>query len=226
MKNIYKGMYSKDVLHLTLNPRIKSMLAMIDSLRLRNKNILDIGCYDGTLLGQIKNKKNNFYGVEASDYGVRECKKKGIKTKSFFCDDKTRLPFEDNFFDLVVCGEIIEHVYDTDFFLDNISKVLKMNGKLILSTPNIASLGRRIMLLMGINPIIEVSPNKPESSGHIRYFTFETIQELLVERGFVIEKIKSDVVNFSASGKANVKFIAKIFPRLGQSIIILARKNN
>ena len=224
MKNIYKNLYDKDVLQLSKNPRVKIMLDMINGLRLRNKKILDIGCYDGTLLSQIKNKKNLFHGIEANDYCVKQCKKKGIKVKNFFFDDKTSFPYVDNFFDLIIIGEIIEHVYDTDFFLRDIHRILSRNGRLILSTPNIASFGRRIMLLLGINPILETSPNEAKSSGHIRYFTFETITTLLNKNGFIIEEIKSDIVNLSSSGKTYSKFITKIFPKIGQSIIISAKK--
>lgn len=224
MKNIYKSLYSKDILQLATNQRIKVMLKIVDDLNLQSKKILDIGCYDGTFLSQLKNRKNHFFGIEASDYGVRKCEEKDIIVKQFLFDDKANIPFEDNFFDLIVIGEIIEHIYDTDFFLNEIFRMLKKKGSLVISTPNIASFGRRIMLLFGINPIIEVSPNEPDSSGHIRYFTHETIKKLLGKRGFKIEKIESDAINISPSGKINLKYFAKLFPRLGQSIIILANK--
>src|SRR3989339_802639 len=116
----------------------------------------------------------NFYGIEASDWGVRESRKGDIDVKQFFFDDKASLPYEDNFFDIVIAGEIIEHIFDTDLFLAEIRRVLKSGGKLLISTPNIASLGRRLLLFFGGNPIIELSPNEPDSSGHIRYFSFKT----------------------------------------------------
>ncbi|MDO9464798.1 MAG: class I SAM-dependent methyltransferase [bacterium] len=200
------------------------MSNIVDSIKLENKNVLDIGCYDGAFLSLIKHRNNNFYGIEASDYGVKECIKKRINIKQIFFDDKTKIPFEDNFFDLIIAGEIIEHIYDTDFFLDEILRLLKPNAMLIISTPNIASLGRRLLLMLGISPIIELSLNKNTGSGHIRYFTFATLKDLLEKHFLKVLVKKSDVVNLSRDGKFKISFLAKIIPSFGQSIIYLCQK--
>lgn len=42
----------------------------------------------------------------------------------------------DNYFDFVLCFQVIEHIKDSDFLLKEIKRVLKDNGKLIISTPN------------------------------------------------------------------------------------------
>lgn len=224
MQDIYKGMYGSDKkLDLSQNPRVKIMSGIIDRLQLKNKNILDIGCYDGTLLSLIKNRDNNFYGVEASDYGTKESTRKGIKVTQFLFDDKAKIPFEDNFFDIIIAGEIIEHIFDTDFFLSEIKRILKKTGFFLISTPNVASLGRRLMLFLGRNPIIEVSPNEADSSGHIRYFTFKTLQNLLEKHNFKIIAFKSDVINLSFDGKIKLLSIPRLLFGLGQSIIYLCK---
>jgi len=223
MKNIYQKMYHTNrQLGLKTNKRIEIMADIINSLKLNRANILDIGCYDGTLLSLIKNKKNNLYGLDASDYAVEKCRRKKIKIKQFFLNGQEKIPFKSSFFDLIIVGEIIEHIYDTDFFLEEISRLLKPNGYLLISTPNIASLGRRLLLLLGISPLIEISPNQKNSSGHIRYFTFQTLRKLLEEHKFSVLLKKSDVVNFNSCGSINSKILSQTFPSLGQSIIYLA----
>lgn len=207
---------------LAKNPRIKIMLKIIDSLNLRNKNILDIGCSDGYLLSQITNCANNFYGLEASDYGVAECLKKNIKVQNFFWDDQKALPYEDNFFDLVVAGELIEHIFDTDYFLQEIKRVLKDNGYFLITTPNLASLGRRLYLFFGRNPLMETSLNN--SCGHIRYFTFASLKNLLTNNGFKVMTSCSDLVNFSQHGRYKSRLLAKLAPTIGQSIIVGCHK--
>jgi 2-polyprenyl-3-methyl-5-hydroxy-6-metoxy-1,4-benzoquinol methylase len=223
-KNIYKNLYDslKNSGDLGESPRIKIMLSLIDGLNLTEKNILDIGCHDGTLLSLVKNRNNNFFGLDASGWAVEEARRKNIDVRQFFFDDAIRLPHEDGFFDLVVAGEIIEHIFDTDFFLSEIRRVLKPEGRLLISTPNVASLGRRLLLLLGRNPHFEISPNEPESAGHIRYFTFETLGRILAKHRFKILRTKSDCVNFSGNGKRRSKKLAGIFPKLGASIICLA----
>jgi len=225
MKNIYSTFYNSGKrLNLVGNPRINVMLDIVNNLNLRNKNILDIGCYDGTFLSLIKNRNNNFYGIEASEYGVKTALKKGINIKKFFFNDVDKIPLKSEFFDLVVVGEIIEHIYDTDFFLQEIYRLLKKDGFLLISTPNIASFGRRLMLLFGINPIIENSPNETDSSGHIRYFTFRTLKVLLNKQGFRVLLRSSDVVNFCSNGKFKSGLLATMFPEFGQSLIFLVSK--
>lgn len=225
-KNIYTTLYNQEERNydLTSSPRIKKMIDIINRLDPKEKKILDVGCYDGTLLGMIKNKNNELFGLEASEYGVIKCLEKGIRVTSFFFDDVQNLPYEDKYFDIVLAGEIIEHIYDTDFFLAEIARVLKPGGYLLLSTPNVASLGRRIMLALGKNPIIEVTPNEKDSSGHIRYFIMKTLEGLLTKHDFkTIIKI-SDTVNFSLSGRLRSSYLAKIMPSIGSSLIILSRK--
>jgi 2-polyprenyl-3-methyl-5-hydroxy-6-metoxy-1,4-benzoquinol methylase len=224
MKNIYKRKYcSNNDLSLIKNPRIKIMAKITNNLSLKNKKILDIGCYDGTFLSLINNE-NELYGIEASDYGCNKSKKRGINVLQFFFNDEDRISFNDNFFDLIIAGEIIEHIYDTDFFLEEIYRLLKPGGCFLISTPNIASLGRRLMLLVGIAPILEISPNRSDSSGHIRYFTFKTLENFLQEHKFKLIDTKSDIVNFSNDGKFRSYFLAKIFPGIGQSLILLTNK--
>lgn len=206
------------------NSRIKVMLNIINNLDIKRQKILDIGCFDGTLLSMIKNRNNQFYGIDANDYAVRQTRKKGIRVKQFFFDDVTKIPFADKFFDLVTAGEIIEHIYDTDFFLEELKRMLIPDGYLLISTPNIASLGRRILLLLGINPIIEISPNEIDSPGHIRYFTFKTMRWLLEKHGFKILMTRSDVLNLTSNGSINSLLIPKLIPTIGQSIICLCQK--
>lgn len=209
----------------SINPRVKIMLKIIHDLKLRKKNVLDIGCHDGTLLIHI-NKNNSVHGIEASDYGVKTCRKKGIRMKQMFIEDTSVLPYKNRFFDLVIMGEVIEHMFDTDHLLEEISRILKPGGKLLITTPNIASFGRRLLLLVGKNPLMELSPNEPQSTGHIRYFTFTIMESLLKKHGFRIVKKLSDVVNFSNDGKHRSDLFAKLIPSLGQSIIMLCEKSN
>ncbi len=227
MKNIYKDMYeTRQKLDLIENCRVKIMLEMINELHLTGKNILDIGCFDGTLLSLVTNRNNKFYGIDANDFAVRQARKKGIKVKQFFFDDVTKIPFADKFFHLIAAGEIIEHIYDTDFFLRELKRILKPGGYLLISTPNIASLGRRLLLLTGISPIIEISPNEIDSPGHIRYFTFKTLAGLLAKHGLKVLQTRSDVLNLSNDGRIRSIQIPKIFPSIGQSIICLCQKKS
>lgn len=207
------------------NPRIIEMLNLTKKLNLTDKKILDIGCHDGSFLNLLKKRTTKLYGLEASQAAVKVCLKNKISAKAYFFDDSTPMPYPDSSFDLIVAGEIIEHIYHTDLFLQEIHRLLKPHGHLLISTPNIASLGRRILLASGISPLLEDSLSKIGSAGHIRYFTFKSLDKLLSDNNFKAKVVKSDHINFDSSGKIKSKYLATLFPAFGQSIIGLYQKN-
>ncbi len=184
--------------------------------------LLDIGCYDGGVGLLLKNKfgkQCQIYGVDAADNSVKMALKNGIQAK--LCDVTKGISFESNMFDYVFAGEIIEHLYDTDFFLEEIKRVLKPNGILILTTPNFLSFGRRIYYLFGKGIFMESSFSLPDrAAGHIRYYTFNNLKELAKLHNFEPEMIFSDTVTFPWFRS---DLLAKIFPTMGQSIIAFLR---
>lgn len=128
-----------------------------------------------------------------------------------------------NYFDVVIAGEIIEHLLDTDKFLDNICRVLKPKGHLVLTTPNAASLGRRFLLLTGKNPYLETSFH-PLRGGHIRYFVKESLFILLKQHKFKVEYFTSDTVIFNYNQSLYSTKLAKLIPTIGKSLIVKAKK--
>lgn len=198
--------------------RISVVVSLIGS----GRAVLDIGCGDGTIGELMAKNGNTVCGVDISARAVSLASGRGIKAS--VCDiESENLPFPDSFFDIVVATEIIEHIFDTDSFLDKIKAVLKPHGQLILTTPNLASFGRRLFLLLGRNPLIEVAA-RPESAGHIRYFVKRALLDLLGENGFSVDYFGSDVIIFDVHGKVYSSFLAKLLPTLGSRLIVRAKK--
>lgn len=186
-----------------------------------NLKILDIGCWDGSYAIRYKKSTNTVYGVEASATAEKRAREKGVVTKyGNFMENKF---FDGMQFDVVVAGEIIEHVFDTDLFLQKIHGLLKPHGQLILTTPNVASLPRRILLLLGKNPLLDNRIVK-DTAGHIRYFTFKGVYELLKDNGFEVVKAESDILNFNNHGTLYSTLIPKLYKNFGKTILIVARK--
>jgi len=199
--------------------RIRAVLSLIDSCD-KAINVLDIGCYNGEIAKKIKEKigKNaNVYGIDVADNLSDEVRKRGINYK--VNDLNKGIDFENNKFDIVFSGEIIEHLYDTDFFISEVKRVLKPGGILIITTPNLLSLGRRLCYLFGIGIFMEASlvfPINPPVAGHIRFFTKKLLVDFMEFNNFELKKYVSDTVNFPMF-KCN--FLVKIFPFFGHSII-------
>src|SRR3989338_714848 len=110
--------------------------------------VLDVGCGKGKFLSYLTTKDKT--GFDISKTAIEALRKKGIKGK--YGDVQDALPFPSGSFDAVYCGEIIEHVLDTDFFLAECSRVLRKGGHLVITTPNFGSLRSAVEVLVGRQP--------------------------------------------------------------------------
>lgn len=118
------------------------------------ENLLDVGCWDGkTTLDAISHTHvKNIYGVEPIKEFAKKADDLGIKTKSFYID-REEWEFEDNKFDCINSCEVIEHLTNVDFFIEQASKKLKTGGYLITTTNNLASFHNIFSLLFGWAPM-------------------------------------------------------------------------
>lgn len=187
--------------------------------------ILDIGCNDGSEDRIYLKDGKTVYGVDISIEAVKRARKFGVRA-SVLDISRDELPFPPNTFDAVIAGEIIEHLIDTDNFLEKIYRILRPGGKLVITTPNLASLGRRLMLLLGKNPFIETSLKQfvggSAPVGHLRYFTVSTLENLLSANRFKVLKTTSDNLSL---GFISSSFLASILPSLGWRLITFAQKD-
>ena len=81
---------------------------------LKNKTILDFGCGDGALAYLLWKKGAKVYGVDNSEIAIKYAieKHKQHKTDCHFELTNYETVFEDNFFDFVICTDVIEHVLE------------------------------------------------------------------------------------------------------------------
>lgn len=196
--------------------RIRIALNLIGS----GHRVLDVGCYDGSIMARIEARGSEVVGIDLSAPALEIARARGLRVVEG--DLEKSLPFPDGAFSVVFAGEVLEHVYHVDGFVAEIRRVLEPHGALVLTTPNLASLGRRGLLLVGKDPYTNVSPF--EGAGHLRYFVRETLEAFLARRGFAIETLCSDVVHLTPSGRVRSRLLARAFPRLGRSLIVKARR--
>lgn len=204
--------------------KIDFFLRQLGDSKKDNLQILDIGCNDGELT-KLYESYGNVLGTDINKKAIEQCKKKGLNCLCISTDDLVRT--HKNSFDIVIAGDIIEHIFDTDAFLQSIYKLLKKDGILLLTTPNLASIGRRIMLLIGKNPFIEFSTKLPSEEinvGHIRYYTISNIEYQLKENRFNDIQIFGDRINV-LPGVYVPYTVAKFFPTLSRNFLICAKKS-
>jgi SAM-dependent methyltransferase len=113
----------------------------IFSLLEKNQNafFLDLGCDDGKSTLKIAETidTKNIYGVDIVDERIELAKENGVIVKKF--DLNYKFEFDDNYFDVIVADQIIEHLYNLDNFISEIYRILRPSGYVIVSTENASS---------------------------------------------------------------------------------------
>jgi methionine biosynthesis protein MetW len=149
------------------------------------KRLLDVGCGEGSFIIQVREKFEEVYGVDISDDAVELSLKNDITAKKANLNNEP-LPFPDNYFDAVVTLDVIEHVFDPVFFLDEVRRVLAPGGYTIISTPNIRKIQRIASLILGHFPRTSYDPVGFDG-GHLHFFTSKDLRQLLEQNGFRVE---------------------------------------
>jgi glycosyltransferase involved in cell wall biosynthesis/SAM-dependent methyltransferase len=124
--------------------------------------------------------------------------------ETFTCDiehfdaEKDCFPYADEYFSTVICGELIEHLFqDPMHLMGEVNRILKPGGHLVLTTPNVAALRGISAILLGYHPGFFHAYIKPaDGSGevdarHNREYTAREIHKLLENSGFAVTRLET-----------------------------------
>ncbi len=157
---------------------VNKLSEIIQKSKQKNLKILDVGCGDGFYERQIirqRIKNCQFYGVDISQKQLE--KTKNIFSKSHKLNiDNQKLPFKNNFFDTVILSEILEHLFNPKFAIQEAQRVLKKGGYLFLTAPNSGALQIRLSLFFTGKSLLI---NYPQNEQHIRFFNRSGIEKLV-----------------------------------------------
>jgi len=130
-KIVAKNRFNPGIIGIFTNPffiarrgLFKEIYSLSDQI---SGKVLDVGCGEKPYESLFKTKE--YIGLEYNNTENRAAKKADI-----FYDGKT-FPFKSSRFDSVVCNQVLEHVFESDDFLHEIHRILKPNGKLLLTVP-------------------------------------------------------------------------------------------
>ncbi|HUA20635.1 MAG TPA: methyltransferase domain-containing protein [Bryobacteraceae bacterium] len=165
------------------------------------KKILEIGCYmqitpalRGLLgYGEVRGAyMGNAGGWHRSAVTARDGEQFACRIDLFNCE-VDRYPYCDEFFDTIVCCEVLEHLQrDPMHMMSEINRVLKQHGTLVLTTPNAVSLRALKSVVVGTHPNLfskYIVPTLLPEARHAREYTPKELLRLFADCGFAIQHI-------------------------------------
>lgn len=183
-KNKFDDKWGKEVLY--------GSLVRSDIVNLFNKdknesiNVLDVGCGTGATLLYIKNlyKNANLYGIEIGKISSKIANAYANVINEDIEQVNLQLQYEENFFDYIILGDILEHLENPWKLLKNLKLYLKKDGYILASIPN-------IMHISVIREIINGSFTYQEAGildkTHLRFFTLSEIYKLFDTANLQVE---------------------------------------
>lgn len=159
---------------------------MINEKHDKDIHVLEIGCGLGSTLARIKYLYPNAYvqGVEISPQIASIAGK--IHNVMQGDIEKMEIPFENGNFDYIIFADVLEHLHEPGAVLKRIKPLLRAGGRIVCSIPNVMHLSVMNSL---INGHFDYQDSGILDKTHIRFFTWNSIVELLSESGFMVENV-------------------------------------
>lgn len=140
-----------------------------------NKDVLEIGCATGELLLMMANEGARVKGLEISSFAAAFARKRGLSVATGTVEDYVAGTY--NTFDVIMAFEVIEHVVSPTRFLENVAKLVRPNGLLILSTPNYTCADAFGDKWLGFTSSFE----------HLYFYTADVLKRLAFRSGFNLQ---------------------------------------
>jgi len=178
------------------NGSLKKMLDLIDE----GKNVIDFGCAAGYFSNLLKNKGCTVTGIEvnidAAKVAEKYCKKVIVADLDFTSVIDL---VEGEKFDIAVFGDVLEHLRNPWKVLAETRNILKDDGYVVASIPNIAHGSIRLALLQGR---FEYTECGILDNTHIRFFTRDTVGQLFEKSGYLARIVDRTKLDYLAESDA------------------------
>jgi methionine biosynthesis protein MetW len=154
------------------------------------RRCLDLGCGDGGTVGTWATRHScSYVGVDVSVTAVSLARARGLNAT--LIEDAASLPFDEDSFDVVVASEVFEHLFDPLAAVVEARRVLRRDGVLLVTVPNVAHWRVRadLALLGRWHPGgDDLSVAEPWRDPHLRFFTPRTLGAMLRRAGFDVRE--------------------------------------
>ena len=142
-------------------------------------SVLDVGCSDGAFAQQVMAHGHRVDGTDVEAHS-------GVERLASFHRSDLNLGLPTGLaeqYDVIVAGDVAEHVMDSDALLRQLHGRLAPEGELLISVPNISHWYPRTRIAAGF---FDYDDRGPLDRGHLRFFTRRTFERALRDAGFVV----------------------------------------
>jgi methionine biosynthesis protein MetW len=186
------------------HPVVRARNELVLSLLTPGARCLDVGCGSGGFAPLLATRFRQVSGVDLSHQLARQARSRGMLAVAADVDEGD-LPFTEGSFDAVVCCDVLEHVFDPVNFVERLRRVLRPEGSLVVSVPNIRYWPRVRSLLGGYFPRTTGDPNGYDG-GHLHYFATRNLEEIL--RQASLREVRT--VGFNADPSRRAHFVTQL----------------
>lgn len=144
------------------------------------EKLLDVGCGTGNILCKLVNGKRQLFGIDLSENMVEESRKRMGRDAEIKVADAEHIPYEDNFFDTLICNASFHHYPHPEEVLKEMKRVLKSGGKLFIGEG---------YAIQPFRAILNLSFRFSDSGDFKSYGKHEFIR-MLEDNGFRIDEVK------------------------------------
>ena len=148
--------------------------------------VLDVGCATGYLGEALKGRGCRIWGLDQDPAAVALAEACYEDVRAIDLDGCPELPWPDHFFDVALAADVLEHLRDPDRALQLIRSLIRPEGRLIVSLPNVAHASVRLPLLFGR---FRYGRTGILDETHLRLYTFTTARESVESGGFTVDRL-------------------------------------
>ena len=148
--------------------------------------LLDVGCGDGGFLHKMHQLGWIASGLDFDEQAIKNARSRYGKSITVMHSDLFHAGFRENEFDALTMNHVIEHVPDPVALLKEVRRVLKIGGRLVVTTPNIRSLGHQLF---------RESWRGLEVPRHLQIFSRDAIRACAEKAGFEKIDVRTTAAN-------------------------------
>jgi ubiquinone/menaquinone biosynthesis C-methylase UbiE len=129
--------------------RVKAILELMDE-HYKKGRVLDVGCGAGNILEKVP--AANLFGIDISALVLFKAKERLRENAFLLQSDAQSLPYKGQTFTQVICSEVLEHLLDPLVALNEMVRVLRVEGVAVVSVPNESMINqiKNILIRLGI----------------------------------------------------------------------------